>query len=193
MAEEARPVLEIHIRNGNNYYAVNIDNVPLASEVVRGIGGAVVGVATILWLKIDSIHLGAVARSFAAAAAGAGAGAALTYFWMKNGENTEGAIINAVEERPANGAHDRDPEVREFVQGCILVKLRCHTLQSLLQFISDYESGRVKRRLEEELSNVGYKEKLSVTIKTAKEVEEHKKKLRYVQLLIVDKGKDVKK
>ena len=169
----ARPVLDFNISHGDSSCSVKIDNLPLATEVVRGIGFvAAVGVGTIVWLKIDSIPLTEVARGV-----GIGAGVALAYFWMKNRGNTEEAIRNALEERPVAGAHAPDPQVEEIRRGSLLVKLRCHTSQSFLQFISDYESQKVKRRLEEELSKVRFTEELSVTIENAEEIEEHKMKL----------------
>ena len=188
----ARPVLDFNISHGDSSCSLKIDNLPLATEVVRGIGAVaavagVAGVGTIVWLKIDSIPLTEVARGV-----GIGAGVALAYFWMKNRGNTEEAIRNALEERPVAGAQAPDPEVREIGEGSLLVKLQCYTSQSFIQFISDYESQKVKRRLEEELSKVGFTEELTITIKNKEEVEEQKKKLRYVQLLVVDKGKDAK-
>ena len=184
----ARPVLDFNISHGDSSCSLKIDNLPLATEVVRGIGAvAAVGVGAIVWLKIDSIPLTEVARGV-----GIGAGVALAYFWMKNRGNTEEAIRNALEERPVAGAQAPDPEVREIGEGSLLVKLQCYTSQSFIQFISDYESQKVKRRLEEELSKVGFTEELTITIKNKEEVEEQKKKLRYVQLLVVDKGKDAK-
>ena len=185
VAEAARPVLDVNISHGESSVSLRINNPTLATEVVRGIAGVV----TIVWLKIDSIPLTEVARGVGIGIGigiGIAAGAALASHWMTNPQNTEGAIRNALE-RPAPGAHALDPQVEEIRRGSLLVKLRCHTPQSFLQFVSDYESQKVKQRLEEELSNVGFTEGLTITIENKEELEEQKKKLRYVQLLVVNK------
>ena len=52
----------------------------------------------------------------------------------------------------------------------VLVELRCYTKESFLSFMADLESGKVKRRLEEEFAKVGYKGELEVTIINEKDV-----------------------
>ena len=52
----------------------------------------------------------------------------------------------------------------------VLVELRCYTKESFLSFMADLESGKVKRRLEEEFAKVGYKGELEVTIRNEKDV-----------------------
>ena len=52
----------------------------------------------------------------------------------------------------------------------VLVELRCYTNESFLSFMDDLESGKVKRRLEEEFAKVGYKGELEVTIVNEKDV-----------------------
>lgn len=45
----------------------------------------------------------------------------------------------------------------------VLVELRCYTKESFLSFMDDLESGKVKRRLEEEFEKIGYEGELQVT------------------------------
>ena len=52
----------------------------------------------------------------------------------------------------------------------VLVELRCYTKESFLSFMADLESGKVKRRLEEEFAKIGYKGELEVTIINEKDV-----------------------
>ena len=160
----------------------------MATEVIRGAG--IVGLGALICMKIDSIPIAEVARGIGigvGVAGVAGVAGGVVYFWMKNRESTERAIREALEERPAAGAHAPDPEVREIGEGSLLVKLRCHTARGFLQFISDYESQKVKRRLEKELSKVGFTEELTITIENKEEVEEQKKKLRYVSWICEQK------
>ena len=46
----------------------------------------------------------------------------------------------------------------------VVVELHCYTRQSFVSLVDDFESGKVKRRLEEEFAKVGYKGELEVTI-----------------------------
>lgn len=46
----------------------------------------------------------------------------------------------------------------------VLVELHCCTKESFVSLMDDFESGKVKRRLEEEFEKVGYKGELEVTI-----------------------------
>ena len=73
---------------------------------------------------------------------------ALSIFGRKTEKAPKGrAVREALEERPAAGAHAPDPEVREIGEGSLLVQLQCHTAQSFLQFISDYESHAWRKKL----------------------------------------------
>ena len=44
----------------------------------------------------------------------------------------------------------------------VLVELHCYTKESFVSLMDDFESGKVKRRLEEEFEKVGYKGELEV-------------------------------
>ena len=46
----------------------------------------------------------------------------------------------------------------------VVVELHCYTKESFVSLMDDFESGKVKRRLEEEFEKVGYKGELEVTI-----------------------------
>ena len=175
----ARHALKLSVSHGVSRFSLEIEDKQLATEVIRG--AAAVGLGALICMKIDSIPIAEVARGIgigAGVAAGAGVAGGVVYYWMKNRESTERAVREALEERPAAEAHAPDPEVREIGEGSLLIKLQCHTAESFLQFISDYESQKVKRCLEEELSKVGFTEELTITIENKEEVEEQKKKLR---------------
>ena len=89
-----------------------------------------------------------------------------------------GRKIRDAFERAFGGERD-DRDVGDINRGSLLIDLHCHTAESFLQFLEDYESGKVKKDLEEELLKIEIEvEDLSVKIKNEKEVEEHKKKLR---------------
>ena len=166
----ARHALKLSVSHGVSSFLFEIEDKQLATEVIRG--AAALGCGALICMKIDSIPFAEVARGIGIGAGVAGVGA-LAYFWMKKGESAKRAVTQALE--PDDGVR-----VEEIRPGCLLVKLRCHTPRSFLQFISDYESQKVKRRLEQELSKVGFTEKLTITIENKEEVEEQKKKLRYV-------------
>lgn len=71
-----------------------------------------------------------------------------------------------------------DPEVINIEEGSIIVKLRCHTPQSVLQFVKDFNEKKVKRRLEEELKKIGFDKELEVTIVNGQEVFQREQELR---------------
>ena len=63
-------------------------------------------------------------------------------------------------------------EIGRIVSGCVQFELRCFTEDRFLEILRDYESGKIKQRLEEELLKTGIKtEKLQVEIKNMEEVE----------------------
>ena len=89
-------------------------------------------------------------------------------FYLANRRPVENAIRNSLEERDETGI--TDPEVRSIENGSIFVELCCHTERSLLQFVQDFETKKVKRTLEKEFNEIGFKEDLDVTIRNAGEV-----------------------
>ena len=77
------------------------------------------------------------------------------------------ATRNALER---NEAGVIDPEVMQIQNGSIQVALLCHTKKSLMLFLDDFETGKVKKRLEKEFRKLGCKEELKVTINNLDEV-----------------------
>lgn len=67
-------------------------------------------------------------------------GVALGAFYLYNRWKTENAIRNGLERRNEVGAPD--PEVINIEEGSIIVKLCCHTQQSLLQFVKDFKEKK---------------------------------------------------
>ena len=149
----------------------------VAAAVAGGTAGGTAGVGA-------GAVVGAVAGAVAGGDGGGGGGdapadKAINNFWSENNDKVEKAVRKALEK----GTVNPDPQVIEIRAGSLLVKLRCHTPRSFLQFVSDYESQKVKRRLEEELSAVGFRKELTIDIKNKEEVEEKNKKLRYVSFI----------
>ena len=82
----------------------------------------------------------------------------------------EGAVIKAL------GGERKDQDARDIRPGCLHVELHCFTDERFVEVLADYESGRMKERLQEELSQVGIKvEGLKVKIENMVEVVETKK------------------
>ena len=69
-----------------------------------------------------------------------------------------------------------DPEILRIFEGSLRVILRCYSLQSFLQFLDDYETGRVKERLNEEFSKIGI-DNVNLEIANEEEIKEKKKNL----------------
>ena len=72
-----------------------------------------------------------------------------------------GATRNGLE-RNENG--ETDPQVVVMESSSILVDLVCHTEESLLTFLDDFQEQRIKQRLEKEFRKLGCEEELQVTI-----------------------------
>ena len=65
--------------------------------------------------------------------------------------------------------------VKDITPGSLHVKLHCSTDERFLEVLTDYESGKMKERLEEEFSQAGIKVKgLKVEIQNMAEVNEIK-------------------
>lgn len=89
-------------------------------------------------------------------------------YYLANRRPVENAIRNGLEIR--NEAGVLDPEVRNIEEGSILVELRCHSEQSFIQFVEDFEAKKVEHRLKEEFTKIGFSGRLHVTIKNTNEV-----------------------
>ncbi len=83
-------------------------------------------------------------------------------------------VIDGAVKRGFGGPRD-DEEVREIRPGSLHVLLRCSTDKRFLEVLADYESGRIKQRLQKELSQVGFEvEGLKIEIENMEEVNEIK-------------------
>lgn len=89
-------------------------------------------------------------------------------YYLANRRPVENAIRNGLEIR--NEAGVLDPEVRNIEEGSILVELRCHSEQSFIQFVEDFEAKKVEHRLKEEFTKIGFSGRLHVTIRNTNEV-----------------------
>ena len=145
--------------------AVGAEAARAALEASASITGGALSVS----LKIDSPIVAGVALA-------AGAVVTLGAFYLRYRWKTENAIRNSLERMNAIGA--ADPEVINIEEGSIIVKLRCHTPQSVLQFVKDFKEKKVKRRLEEELKKIGFDKELEVTIVNGQEVFQREQELR---------------
>lgn len=97
-------------------------------------------------------------------------------YYLVNKLSSERAIRNALEAR--NQAGDVDPQVRNIEQGSVLVDLRCYSEKRFLEFVKDFEAGKVRNRLAEEFTKIGFEGNLQVTIRNADEVYGKVKEIR---------------
>lgn len=86
--------------------------------------------------------------------------------------------IKAALER--NEAGQTDPEVMRMEGGSIVVDLVCHTEQSFLRFMEDFEKGKIKDKIAEEFGKIGNKEQLDVAITNLDEVQQNVNAIRYL-------------
>ena len=83
-------------------------------------------------------------------------------------------LIDVAVRRALGGERD-DQEVQGIEPGSLHVQLHCFTDKRFLEVLADYESGRMKERLQEEFSLVGIKVKgLKVEIENMVEVNKTK-------------------
>ena len=87
---------------------------------------------------------------------------ALGAYYLANRQSSERAIRNALEAR--NEAGVVDPQVRNIEQD-----LHCHSGKSFREFVNDFEAKKVRNRLEEEFSKIGFQGVLQVTIRNIDE------------------------
>ena len=84
-------------------------------------------------------------------------------------------VVDAAVNKALGGERD-DQEVKDIKPGSLHILLHCSTDERFLEVLTDYESGKMKERLEEEFSQAGIKVKgLVVTIKNIAEANETKK------------------
>ncbi|CAB4013089.1 Hypothetical predicted protein, partial [Paramuricea clavata] len=133
-------------------FSINIatDNVQVARDVVRDVCKTVREVARDVC--ITAVSLGA----------------------LYLGYNLVRPLIKTAVKRGLGGERD-DQEVRGIRPGSLHVLLHCFTDERFLEVLADYESGRMKERLQEEFSQIGIKiEGLKVEIENMVEVNETK-------------------
>ena len=83
-------------------------------------------------------------------------------------------LIETAVKRGLGGERD-DQEVRDIRPGSLHVLLHCFTDERFLEVLADYESGKMKERLQEEFSQIGIKvEGLKVEIENMVEANETK-------------------
>ena len=150
LKEAARSAVDLSLKMGENFLSLKIENPWLAATA-----GAIA-----LGLGAFYIH-----RKYPAQPAERNAAERAL-------ENPEvlplvNATRNALER---NEAGMIDPEVMRIENGSIQVALLCHTEQSLLLFLDEFEAGKVKERLEKEFRKLGCEEELKVTISNLDEV-----------------------
>ena len=86
------------------------------------------------------------------------------------------AIDGAVS-RGLGGERD-DQEIQDIKPGSLHVLLHCFTDQRLLEVLEDFESGKMKERLEKEFSEIGIEvEGLRVEIDNIQEVKKRKEQM----------------
>ena len=84
-------------------------------------------------------------------------------------------VIDAAVKKALGGERD-DQEIKDIKPGSLHILLHCFTDKRFLAVLTDYESGKMKERLQEEFSQVGIKVKgLKVEIQNMAEVNEIKK------------------
>ena len=94
-------------------------------------------------------------------------------------KKVEDAVRNALER---NEGDKIDPELTGIKKGSIVVELDCHTEQSFLRFMKDFEKGAIKHKLEKEFGKIGFKERIDVTITNRDEVQQNVNVIRYLLL-----------
>ena len=141
-----------------------------AEEAAEGIGRIVVDVGGKILFTISSIS----ARTVAIVTTGLTTvtlGAIYARYKLKAKE------IDAAISRGLGGERD-DQEIRDIKPGSLHVLLHCFTDQRLLEVLDDFESGRMKERLEKEFLEIGIEvEGLKIEIENIEEVKNRKEQM----------------
>lgn len=85
----------------------------------------------------------------------------LAYFMAKNPETVTKAIDLALQSYAS---------VQNVRPGSILVELSFKSKDNFLRFIDDFEQGKVKEKLEEELNKIGFKDDFKVILNDKEDV-----------------------
>ena len=146
MAESVKDAIRISASWGDIAIEISTENVEVAQEVIKNIREAV--------------------RDVSKAAATLGA--------LYLGYKLLRPIVDGVVRRGLGGERN-DQEIGDIRPGSLHVLLRCLTEERFLEVLEDYESGRMKERLQEEFWQVGIKvEGLKVKIENMEEVNKTK-------------------
>ena len=101
---------------------------------------------------------------------------ALGAFYYRNPELVTGAVRGALE--------GPGLQVANIAPGSIIVELLSNTKDSFLSFVEDFESKKVKQRLEREFKRIGFDEELDVTIANEKAVYNKLDQIRWAMIYI---------
>lgn len=135
-----RPALDLTVSSGNTTISLRIEDRQLAGRALTGIG----------------IGCGL------AAGIGIAGGVALAVFFCRNPQLVTNAITRALE--------GPGLQVGNIAPGSILVQLHCITTKSFESFMHGFETGKVRQRLKEEFTKIGYPDDLEVTIVNDRDV-----------------------
>jgi hypothetical protein len=176
-----KAALKASLMGGAFFFIFTTDNV----EVAKELGGTAVGVAK----ELGSTVVG-VAKEIGGTAVGLAkelSGPAVKLGAIYAGYHLLRPLIDGAVKRAFGGERD-DQNVEDINPGCSLhVLLRCFTDKRFLEVLADYESGRIKERLQIEFSRIGIKtEGLKVEIENMEEVNKIKAAInrRYIQIII---------
>jgi hypothetical protein len=136
-----------------------------AVGVTKELGGAAVGVTK----ELGGANANAVEITKVVC------GTTVTLALIYTGYNLLKPVIDAAVKKGFGGERD-DQEVLEIRPGSLHVLLRCFTNERFLEVLTDYESGQITERLQEEFSQINgiEVEGLKVDIENMEEVEKTK-------------------
>ena len=130
-----------------------------AVEVTKGLGSIALEVAT----ELDGKTAVEVTKQVCGTAVKLGA--------LYTGYSLLKPLIAGAVKKALGGERD-DQDVPDFKPGSLHVLLCCFTDERFLEVLADYESGRIKERLQKEFSEVGIEvEGMTVEIENMEEVE----------------------
>ena len=137
-------------------------------EAAEGIGKIIVDVGGKISIRISSASARSV-RDVCITAVTMGA--------IYAGYKLIAKAIDGAVSRGLGGERD-DQEIRDIKPGSLHVLLHCFTDQRLLEVLEDFQSGRMKERLEKEFSKIGIEvEGLKIEIDNIEEVKKRKEQM----------------
>ena len=133
-----------------------------AEEAAEGIGKIAIDVGGKISITISSTNVCITAVTLGAIYAG----------YKLIAKAIDGAVSRGL------GGERDDQEIRDIKPGSLHVLLHCFTDQRLLEVLEDFESGRMKKRLQKEFSEIGIEvEGLRVEIDNIQEVKKRKEQM----------------